>query len=209
MTGLTIDRHERERILTCSRYINEWYGMKDVMRYKYLRDLPHWTDSVAEHCWGMYFIAPFFADQEGITSQLDWKKLGDMISVHDGGELGMKCDISCYDKTESDREEEHEKFKDLVNRAPNGFEFLRKAYDELTKSDQGLECKFLSALDKIEPAFQLFDDRRARQHFRKQPITKNGQMKRQLAYTEGFPVMQKYVWVINDDLESRGLFLDE
>jgi len=67
------------------------------------------------------------------------------------------------------------------------------------------EARFVYALDKIEPAFELFDPV-SEKSLKRTKFTYEQHMGKKKVATEGFPVMWKFMEAIAADMKERGVF---
>jgi putative hydrolase of HD superfamily len=180
------------------------YRLKHTLRYNTERDQSAHSESVAEHVFALHFLARYFVRIEILPRPLDMEKVGDLITFHDFGEIpgGDKPYIF---KTGEDEERERRDAVDTFLLLPTEMRRLALHSWEEYEEKKSLEARFVNALDKVEPCFELYDP--VSEHTLKRlGYTYEAHVGRKLEATKEFPVMRKFVEVTARDLASRGAF---
>lgn len=182
--------------------IQYFYGLKKEIRYGETR-----TDvgeSVAEHVYGMHILALYFLELEDQDHLWDRSKIYEMISWHDMDELETG-DVIGYMKTEADKAREISALQSVMEKTPGIIkEKLAVILDEYQKQES-LESRFVKALDKLEPLFQVYNDNGKKILLRnKTTIDDSRRIKDK--YVEAFPHMKHFNDVLNRTMDKEGFF---
>lgn len=137
------------------KYFLEINKIKDVERYSAHHEI--FRESVADHSFLMIYIASELIEEYQFN--LDFKKVVDLIRIHDVCEIGMKCDYDAvmakYDHAYAKQKKEHE-MKNILHISDNFDKKILPLFVEFEKQ-QTEEAKFVRAIDKIETTFyELF-----------------------------------------------------
>lgn len=126
----------------------EMQGIKDVKRYA--KHHPIFRESVADHSYMTTLLATKFMDE--LQLDLDFKKVVELITYHDMGELGLESDFDAVKASEDDeyftlkKQTELDKVKSLANKYDDKILDLHKEYNE----QKTREAKFVKAVDRLE-----------------------------------------------------------
>lgn len=175
------------------------FKLKSVMRYGLLRNERYNTESVAEHTFALFNLARYFLSLEDPDRTMNWEKVMTMIIWHDLDEIEMKKDILALDKTDADRKVARDGLQDIYKKTPELLHDEIESIVEEYETRQSLEARFVNALDKIEPAFELFREggsERVLQElkFDKEKSEKYNQIKRNA--TKDFPYLSRFTEVM-------------
>ena len=144
-------------VLEEMRRLRQLYALKRTMRYETTRDHTIHSESVAEHLFGMMVLAQYFLPIEDPKGRLDRQRVYELILYHEIGEIETG-DILFNKKTEDHREAERQAAVHVVSQFPKGVsEEALSAFREFDE-EQTPEARFVIALDKLEPIFELLDD---------------------------------------------------
>lgn len=148
--------HTREEILEAIKQIQYLYGLKYEIRYELTRKQDDFSESVAEHIYGMHILCQYFLPLEDTKGGWDQNKIRQLITWHDIDEVETG-DMIGWKKTDADRAREKEAGDRVVEKMPEVFRrdvgTLLDEYD----AQETNEAKFVKALDKIEPLFHLYN----------------------------------------------------
>jgi 5'-deoxynucleotidase YfbR-like HD superfamily hydrolase len=183
------------------------YQLKRTLRYATARDFSVHSESVAEHVFGLIYLSRYFLPLEFPECEIDVGKLDSLILFHDFGEI-VHGDIVYNVKTKADEAQEKEDVEQVIKSLPDELgKTYRNSHDEYEHGESA-EAKFAYALDKVEPLFELYDPVNEKSLI-KHKFTSEVSMSVKLPATEDFPVMRKFVEVINRDMIKRDVFWEE
>lgn len=191
-------------ILEEMRRIRVLYTLKRTMRYKSTRDDEVHSESVAEHIFAMFVLAQYFLPLEDAEGALDKNRIWELILFHEIGEIETG-DILFHQKGAEERVRERKAARSVTTRLPEVFHMSAVERFEEFEEATTAESKFVNAIDKIEPIFELFDERELslnRQH----NITRDIALKNKIPATESFPHMRRFLDVWADYAASHGGF---
>lgn len=203
----------REKILTDDAFVlaetkklQYLYGLKHEIRYDLSRAQHDYSESVAEHIYAMHMISDYFLPLEDLDQVLDQTKVKTMISWHDMDELETGDKVS-WKKTAADIESEKTAWTAVIPHIPDLLrETVIKAvgeYENLTSP----EAKFVKGIDKIEPLFQMYNEK-GKQWSHTMGMKRFDADRIKQPYIESFPCMQRFTDVIHDQMEREGFFTD-
>lgn len=196
-----------EEVLEVVRNIRIGYRLKHTLRYNTHRDHERHSESVAEHVFALCLLAEFFLPLEDPGGLLDTRKIYQMLVFHDFGEI-VEGDIPYHLKKKEDEVRERVSAQLVFESLPGHLSGVAhdawKAYEERTTS----EGAFVYALDKVEPAFELFDPVSERSMKRLQ-FSWDDHIHRKRRATEKFPVMRRFVEAISTDMLQRSVFWEK
>ncbi len=196
----------KEKVLEDVRGLRYLYGLKYVIRYAESRAETDYTESVAEHVYGMHLIAQFFLPLISETKMIDRAKVYEMITIHDLDEVETGDTIG-YLKTEAQRSEEINTMKKVINHSP---QHLQKSFWNLAleyDKKESIEAKFVKAVDKFEPLIHLYSEGgKEILHRNKTTIQNSVDVKEK--YIAPFPIMYCYYQHIHNQMIEEGYFLD-
>jgi putative hydrolase of HD superfamily len=196
-----------EQILEAARQLRVAYQLKRTLRYASTRDHENHSESVAEHVFGLFYLAQYFLPLEDPEKKLDVEKLYRILLFHDFGEI-THGDFPYHIKTKEHEKQEREDAKIVFASLPALIQQPAiEAWQDFDQQ-QSPEAKFASALDKIEPAFELMDPI-SEKSLKRTKFTYGQHMKKKLTVTEGFPIMRKFVEVLGEDMRKRKVFWEE
>ena len=122
--------------------------LKDVTRHCYTSGGRR--ESVAEHCWRTALMAYWVSDE---FPDIDHEKLIKLCLIHDLGEV-FTGDIPAFEKTQSDRDREHDLLMEWLRSLPNPFASEMEAMFRELDALQTPEAKICKALDNLEALIQ-------------------------------------------------------
>jgi len=188
---LTLDAPSEEFIAEMQR-LREFYALKSVMRYNSTRDTSVHSESVAEHLYGMQILANYFLLLEDPRGELDPMRIHELILYHELGEIETG-DIVYHEKTELHKEEERLAAHRVSQRLPHsmGARALERFLE--FEARQSPEAHYVHGVDKIEPIFQLFDEKFGLRLYKNMGVTEEVAMGTKLRATEKFPFMRRFL----------------
>lgn len=200
---ITLDTSYPEIIAEMER-IRILFKLKTTLRYQSSRDGSSYSESVAEHLYGMNIIANYFLPLEDPNGTLDRTRIHELFLFHEIGEIETG-DISFHQKTDDHRQMERLAVQRVGEKLPESMRAI--ALERSREFDDGItpEAKFAQAIDKIEPIFEMFDES-VLPLFKIQKISREFAVGYKFAATEHFPYMHRFVEAWEDRAVSLGAF---
>ncbi len=131
-----------------------YFNLKHTIRWAKNRD-GDYTESVAEHVFGMHVLLNYFLPLIDINNTLDKSLIYHMPTWHDMAEA-IVSDMTTKLKTQAHEAAEKEAEQMLIETAPGHLkDMLRTIYTTYDIRDS-VEAKFVKAIDKMEPMFHLY-----------------------------------------------------
>lgn len=179
-------------------------GLKTVTRYDLKRKEVIHTESVAEHIYAMHSLATYFLPLENPEGDWDKERLRLMIQFHDIDEI-VTGDKIGYEKTAADRVAEEKATVQIINQIPESLQGLTKKILEEYGEQETVEAKFVKAIDKLEPAFHLYNENgRKIVNYLKTTRERHRLIKDE--YLIHFPYMNRFHNVIDDAMQTKGFY---
>lgn len=194
----------REAVLEIFKTFQYLYRLKYEIRYELERDAQDFTESVAEHIYGMHLLADFFLLYEDPEHKLDRGRLRQMITWHDIDEIETG-DIIGWKKSEIDRENETIASERVLQKLPEPLKTEATKVLEEYEKQITTEAKFVKAIDKIEPMFHLYNQKGKEWSLAVQ-LTRDASMRIKVPYVDYFPTIKLFNDHIHDQMESEGFF---
>lgn len=152
----------QEKILTDDAFVLAeldkialYYQLKHTIRWAHVRGGVDETESVAEHIYGMHILIDWFFPLVATPDILNREKVTSMATWHDIAEA-VVTDMTTRTKTEAHKQAELEAEVALIaNAAPHLTAALEQLFAEFN-AQATAEARFVKAIDKIEPLFQLY-----------------------------------------------------
>ena len=180
------------------------YRMKRTLRYNTKRNFSVHSESVAEHVFALHFLALYFLKNENISHKLDFERISTLITFHDFGEI-IHGDVPYHMKTKMDKKREAKDAKIIFASLPITLQKIATKNWQDYARQKSLEAKFVYALDKIEPLFELFDP--INEHSMKRlKFSYHDNFNRKFVATENFPIMRRFVEVLSENMLQRKVF---
>lgn len=200
----SILRASDEEILAEIRSLKVGYQLKRTMRYSTERDHTVHNESVAEHKFALLYLMHYFLPFEDPERLLNVGTVCSLITFHDFGEI-LNGDKPYHLKTAVHEQQEREDAKLVFSKLPESIrDIAYKSWHEYEQRST-LEARFVYALDKVEPMFELMDPVNELSLKRTRFTYQHHIVKKRQA-TEGFPVMRRFVEVGSADMLKRGVF---
>ena len=204
----------REKILTDDAFvvsetdkIRYLYTLKHEIRFARTREEEIYTESVAEHVYGMHMVANYFLPLEDSAGEWNWKRVYEMITWHDTDEIETGDSVS-FTKTDADRKRGQEAIPIMLKKVPAHMKSNAETILAEFEDQQTIESRFVKAIDKIESSIEVFDDNyRPIMHHNGESRTIHNSIK--FPYTKDFPYINRFAEVIANNLEQRGFFAPE
>lgn len=180
------------------------YTLKTTMRYRTIRPDVH-SESVAEHLFAMQIVSQYFLPLEDPAGLLDRVRINELILFHELGEIETG-DIVFHKKTDAQRKEERVAAGRVAARLPESLQKLTLERLDEFEANETPEATFVSAIDKIEPIFEMFDMDVARASFRRNGVLHHHAVDSKYIATETFPYMRRFLEAWEKRAVSHGLF---
>lgn len=192
----------KEEIFAEVRKLQYLYGLKREIRYGETREHP--GESVAEHVYALHVLSHYFAELEDPLHTWNMQRVYEMITWHDMDEVETG-DIIGYKKTEADRKKEETAMELVIGKVP---ELLKEKVISVSleyQKQETEESRFVKALDKIEPLFQLYNEN-GKEILQRNKTTLADSRKIKDKYVEGFPYIKEFNEVLNTAMDTEGFF---
>jgi len=203
-TNIPITDQSDEQIMEIVRQLQVAYKLKRTLRYGTQRNFEVHSESVAEHVFSLFFLSQYFLPLEDPRHALDVEKLYRIFLFHDFGEI-THGDVPYHIKTKKHEEREREAAKVLFKSLPSSLQEVSYENWQDYEEQRSPEAHFASALDKIEPMFELFDPINELS-MKRLKFSYQAHIGKKIQYTEEFPIMRKFVEVMTRDMLERGVF---
>jgi 5'-deoxynucleotidase YfbR-like HD superfamily hydrolase len=132
-----------------------YYQLKHTIRWAHVRSGVDETESVAEHIYGMHILIDWFLPLIDTEHTLNRASITSMATWHDIAEA-VVTDMTTRTKTEAHKQAEQAAETALIaNAAPHLSTSLNHLFREFNAQETE-EARFVKAIDKIEPLFQLY-----------------------------------------------------
>lgn len=196
-----------EEILSIAKQLRLGYQLKKTLRYASTRDFNVHGESVAEHVFALLYLAQYFLPFEDPEGSLDKAAVYETLLFHDFGEI-LNGDIPYHMKTAQHEAQEQEDALKVFASLPSPLNTQSKERWSEYETRSTPEGRFIYALDKIEPLFELLDpiNEKSMQRLK---FTYEMNINKKIAATEQFPVMRKFIHALSDDMKARGIFWEE
>lgn len=190
------------QILEETKRIQYLYSLKHEIRYGESRT--DMGESVAEHIFGMHIIAEYFMELENPEKTWNREDIYQMITWHDIDEVETGDTIG-FKKTAEQRAQEVEILSVVIEKSP---EILKERILDILRlyhEQETIEARFVKAIDRIEPVFQLYNENGKQIQLRNNTTNKNSQSLKE-AYVEAFPYMKQFNTVLHGKMVEEGFF---
>jgi putative hydrolase of HD superfamily len=195
------------KILELAHQLCYAYKLKRVMRYKTIRDFSVHSESDAEHIFGLSYLLEYFLPLEDPQGELDIGKIRHLILYHDFTEI-KHGDKPYHMKTKEDEERERAAAPEVFAALPTPLNTVGLASWQEYEQRKTPEAKFVYALDKIEPLFELLDPVNEKS-FKRLGHTYESHITKKLRATGDFPTMRRFIEVVSADMRKRKVFTND
>lgn len=183
------------------------YKLKKEIRYAQNRKEVLDTESVAEHIFGMHILASYFLPIQEEQYKLDKLKVLELITWHDIDEVETG-DILAYAKTDQDRKRAKEILPKVISGLPEINQNHIRTLLEEYEAQMSPEAKFVKAIDKIEPMFEVRGEGyKTILHDNKNTVEQHWSPRRK--YLENHKYIWRFATVTTDYLVKEGYFAPE
>ncbi len=207
MNRTQIHEHSDEQIMDIVRQLRVAYQLKRTLRYSTTRDFNEHNESVAEHVFGLFFLAEYFLPLEDPEKKLNIEKLHRIILFHDFGEI-THGDVPYHWKTPEHQAQEEQDARAVFASLPAPLAALGEESWRTYEDRSSPEACFAYALDKIEPIFELFDPVNEKT-MKRVKFTYKDHIEKKHKATENYPVLRKFIDVASKDMLARKVFWEE
>ena len=183
------------------------YKLKTEIRYGQERTEEVYSESVAEHIYGMQICASYFLPLEDPDHVWDHQKIHEMILWHDMDEI-VTGDTIGYLKTAAHREEEAKAIAEVIDNLSPVFQ--AHVHDLITEYEarETAEANFVKAIDKIETHIQIFNEN-GKQILLDKHTTLAQHRSIKDAFVAHYPYIKRFSDVVTDEMISQGFFVNE
>jgi putative hydrolase of HD superfamily len=197
--------HTKDEILDAVTEIQYLYGLKYEIRYELTRTKEDFSESVAEHIYGMHVLCQFFLPLEDVKSEWNHNKIRQLITWHDIEEVETG-DMIGWKKTDADRALEKEAGDRVVARMPKIFQKEVGALLNEYNMQETIEARFVKALDKVEPLFHIYNPKgKILSHHVGLTFDASNRIKE--PYVASFPHLKNYSEIIQATMAEEGFFV--
>lgn len=195
-----------EFVLEETKKLQYLYALKHEIRYNQQRTDTQPSESVAEHIYGMHILTNYFLALEDTDNTLNRADVYNTITWHDIDEVEAG-DMLGQLKTEADRVREAEAMQVVLANLPDAMR--PEAVRLLTsyESQSTPEARFVKAIDKIEPIFEIYHES-YKPVLRKNQTTEEQHRRIKEPYIEKFPFMLRFHEVITRELVNEKYFIN-
>ncbi|MDR3572147.1 MAG: HD domain-containing protein [Candidatus Pacebacteria bacterium] len=190
-----------EEVLAEMERLRVLYALKQTLRYMSKRPDEH-SESVAEHLFAMQVLALYFLPLEDPQGKLDRARINELILFHELGEIETG-DIPFHKKNREHVAEEQRAAVRVSQRLPESMQQLALERSQEFEERKTPEALFAVAIDKLEPVFEMYEER-VLPLFKRQQITRSFAVNVKREATKNFPYMRKFL----DAWEARAVSLD-
>jgi len=191
-------------VLSETKKIQYLYGLKHEIRYDLSRPNMDFSESVAEHVYGMHIISDYFLPLEDPEGLLDIAKIKTIITWHDMDELETGDKVS-WKKTAADIESEKTAWMEVVPHLPDLVKDTVTRAVEDYESLASPEARFVKGVDKVEPLFQIYNHK-GKEWSLNASMTRDDADRIKTQFIKDFPYMQRFTTVVHDAMEREGFF---
>lgn len=207
MNNIEILSAPDETILETARQLRLAYKLKTTIRYGDSRNPSVHSESVAEHVYALLFLAQYFLPIEDPGEKLSKERVYEILLFHDFGEI-VNGDIPYHMKTAAHEMQEMQDAQTVFNQLPLPVSVAGRARWQEYEDNKTPEARFVFALDKIEPIFELLDSINA-ESLKRTKFTYQHHIEKKMRATEEFPAMRRFVEVLSNDMQRRKVFWEE
>ena len=204
----------REKILTDDAFVLEetkkiqyLFGLKHEIRYGLDRTAHDFTESVAEHVYAMHIVSDYFLPLEKGAADLNISEIRQMITWHDIDELETGDTIS-WKKTPEQIANEKTAWQAVIPKLPTHISQVVSAVVSNYETRTTAEAKFVKAIDKVEPIFHLYTPN-GKRWCEEVGMTRHNADRVKLPFVKEFPLIERFIMVVHDQMEKEGFFVDE
>lgn len=196
--------HDDDFVLSEVAKLQYCFGLKREIRYGLDRTADDFTESVAEHVYGMHIVADYFLPLVSNEHSLAISKVRQMITWHDVDELETG-DVISWQKTEEQVANERTAWQAVVPHIPEhmqtGITDVVGEYEERSTA----EARFVKAVDKTEPIFHLYSSK-GKAWANEIGLTRHDADRVKQPFVAAFPIMKRFIDVVHDAMEQEGFF---
>ncbi len=204
---MKLEELTKEKVLEEVVKLQYLYGLKHEIRYGQSRHDEDYTESVAEHVYGMHVLAQYFLPLEDPEGSWNKVRIAELITWHDISEVETG-DIPAVRKTDTDRLKEREASAVVVDKSPSHLKsFITDVLNEYDNWETP-EARFVKAIDKCEPLVHSYTELgKQTQHELQLTVTSSREVK--VKYINQYPYIKHFCDVLHDVMEEEGYFYPE
>lgn len=193
-----------EFVLDEVKKIQYLYNLKQEIRYNSSRTENIISESVAEHIYGVMILVYYFMPLEDTEHIYDKEKILTMMLFHDMDEIETGDKIG-YLKSKKDREQENKAMEAVLNNMPTIISEGVKGSILEYVSQKTSESRFVRAIDKVEPLFELFN-KNGKAVLQRNRTTYDQHMCIKQPYVKDFPILKRFNEVISLEMVKSKFF---
>jgi 5'-deoxynucleotidase YfbR-like HD superfamily hydrolase len=110
-----------------------------------------------------------------------------------------------YKKTEADKAREANAIQNVMDKTPNTIKERFTAIFDEYHMQESVESRFVKALDKLEPLFQIYNEN-GKEILLRNKTTLDDSRRIKDRYVEAFPYMKHFNDVLNRTMDKEGFF---
>lgn len=201
----------KEKLLTSEEFvvselqkIQVLYVLKKEIRYDKERRSEADTESVAEHIYGMQCLIDYFLPLEDESGKWNRELIKNMAIYHDIDEI-LTGDTVSYWKTAEDVKNEQEAYATVIERLPESIQLHIEEVTNEYRAQTSPEAKFVKAIDKIEPVFELYSEE-GKKTLHTLKTTPEQHLSVKAQYVEPFPVINRFNTVMHNRFLAEGYY---
>ncbi|MCA9361086.1 HD domain-containing protein [Candidatus Kaiserbacteria bacterium] len=199
-----INTFTTEKIISEVKKLLYLYSLKQTIRYGQSRDKNDYTESVADHVYGMHLISDYFLPLEDPDYKMNKTRIQELITWHDIVEVETG-DIPRVRKTQKDNDYELIAIKEVVQKAPDSLKLIIKELTTEYETQTTPESRFVKAIDKIEPLIHCYHPLgKFTQQNLKLTVESSREVKEK--YIANFPYIKLFSDTLHKVMESEGYF---
>lgn len=181
------------------------FELKRVIRFHEQREKETGADSVAEHIYGMQILFYYFWPLEDLDQNWNEARMLKMITWHDLEEI-ITGDTIGYLKSASQKEIEKEAQQLLLSEINDSLQQPMKVALAEYDDRQTTEAKFVKAIDKIEPVFQVYNDA-GKGLLQRLQTSRDQHDSIKAPYFLQFPTIKRFYDVMIEKMDQEGYFI--
>lgn len=205
--SVALESFDEETVLRETEKLLYLYTLKHVIRYGQTRDESDYTESVAEHVFGMHILADYFRPLEDPNAVLTMERVYQLITWHELDEIETG-DIPSVRKTDEDRIQAARMLDISLNRLPSLLNNSVRNVSAEYENQSSPEAKYVKAIDKLEPLIHSYHPLgKGTQHQLK--LTTESSVRIKEPYIKDFPFIKVFSDTLHSVMDREGYFYTE
>jgi 5'-deoxynucleotidase YfbR-like HD superfamily hydrolase len=204
---MSLEEYTDEVVISETQKLLYLYELKHVIRYGQSRTDKDYTESVAEHIYGMHVLCDYFLPLEDPNQALDRAKVSQLVTWHEVGEIELG-DIPNVRKTEADRAREAAVIPKTIAKSPALVQTVMQRITDEYETQNTPEAQFVKAIDKIEPLIHSFHELAKPVQHQLQLTTRKSHAAK-IPYVHNYPFIARFNNVLHRVMDEAGYFYPE